>query len=45
LDPNDLRFSESFVENGRKRDPIDPDRESLEPYYRYRVIENKQFSP
>lgn len=40
LDPTDRRLTDTT-----RVDYIDPDKKSLEPVYRFRVIENKRFAP
>jgi hypothetical protein len=40
LDPQDRRITEPT-----RTDYLDPDKKSLEPIYRFRVIESKRFAP
>jgi hypothetical protein len=45
IDPEDRRFDPKNVETAAKGDVIDPDQVSLEPLYRFRVVESKRFNP
>jgi hypothetical protein len=45
IDPEDRRFDPKNVETASKNDAIDPDLVSLEPLFRFRVVESKRFNP
>jgi len=45
IDPEDRRFDPKNAETTKKNDSVDPDLFSLEPLYRFRVIESKRFNP